>query len=265
MQILGEKGAGIRAAMLSACVPALIIIAWELGVRSGGLPKSLIAAPSLVVTRAVEMIGDGSLFKHCLVSIERLGIGFVIGVTLGVSLGVLVGTSKTASRLLEPTILTLIPVPPIAWIPLLIILLGIGNSSKIALIAIGSFCTLFINAAYSVRTTDSSLVELGQVVGKSRTEIAWSILIPASVPNILSAARIAMALSWTLLICAEVVASSSGLGWLIWDARNFSRPDDMIVGMATVAILGKSTDFALQTAERAMTRWKMSYRDLKDV
>jgi len=231
----------------------------------GLLPRTLIAAPSEVVTRFVAMVSDGTLGHHCLVSLRRLILGFGIGISLGVAFGALVGTDRLFSRLLEPTILTLIPVPPIAWIPLLIIFFGIGETSKVLLIAVGSFCTLFIHTAYAVRSTDSHLVELAHVLGKPSREIAVRVLLPSSVPAILAASRVALALSWTLLICAEVIASSSGLGWLIWDARNFSRPDDMLVGMVTVAGLGKATDAGLELLERRLTVWRRSYRDLVHV
>lgn len=244
-----------------AVVPLLLIVVWEASVRLGWVPRSLIAGPSDVVVRFGELIADGTLFRHIGISLERLALGFAIGTGLGVLLGLLVAFRPFAARLVEPTVLSLIPIPPIAWIPLLIILLGIGEGSKIALISIGGFCTLFLQAAYGIRTGDRMLVEMARTLNKPDRAILWQVLFPGALPGILASMRVALALSWTLLIASEVIASSSGLGWLIWNARNFSRANDMFVGMVTVGILGKLSDWALVSLEARLTRWRRAFRD----
>jgi len=251
--------------ILPAIMPVLLLVSWEVAVRSGFLPNTLIASPSQVIIDFFSMLMDGSLLKHSMISLRRLIIGFLLGTFLGISFGAIVGTSRIGARLLEPSILTLIPIPPIAWIPLLIIIFGIGESSKIFLISIGGFCTLFIHTAHGIRAADKHLVELAQVLGKSQTSMFWHILLPSAIPNIIASMRVTLALSWTLLLAAEVVASSQGLGWLIWDSRNFSRPDDMIVGMVTVGILGKLSDSLLVWLEHYFTRWRKTYRDIINV
>lgn len=244
-----------------ALLPAALLLLWEMSVRLGWVPRALVAGPSTVLVRFVELIQDGTLFLHIRVSLWRLTVGYAIGTTAGVLLGLLVGFRPLAARLFEPTVLLLIPVPPIAWIPLLIILLGIGEGSKIALISIGSFCTLFLQAAYGIRTGDKSLVEMSHALNKSDRALLWRVLFPGALPGILASMRIALALSWTLLLASEVIASSSGLGWLIWDSRNFSRPNDMFVGMVTVGMLGKLTDSALVLLEAKLTEWRRAFRD----
>jgi sulfonate transport system permease protein len=267
-QVYGRKSVRhglLLRTLLSAVVPVTLLIAWELAVRWGFFPKALIASPTRVFTRFFEMLFGLELLKHATISLIRLLTGFVLGALLGILFGTVVGASRLGARLFEPSILSLIPIPPIAWIPLLIILFGIGDLSKILLISIGSFCTLFIHTAYGIRTADKNLVEVANVLGKSRLSTLWHILLPSAIPNILSSMRVAMALSWTLLIASEVIASSKGLGWLIWDSRNFSRPDDMIVGMVAVGILGKLTDTLLVRLERYLTRWRATYQDIPNV
>jgi sulfonate transport system permease protein len=244
-----------------AVVPLLLLVVWHAAVAYGWVPRTLIAGPVSVADRFVAVVADGSLFRHVFVSLQRLVLGFAIGTTLGILLGVLVAFRPLAARLFEPTILSLIPIPPIAWIPLLIILLGIGEGSKVALISIGSFCTLFLQAAYGIRTGDRMLVEMAQALNKPDRAILWRVLFPAALPGILSSMRVALALSWTLLIASEVIASSSGLGWLIWNARNFSRPADMFVGMVTVGMLGKLSDWGLVLLEVRLTRWRRAFQD----
>jgi len=241
--------------------PIVLLLLWELAVRFGYFPNTLIATPSQVIVKFFIMLFNGRLFVHSFVSLGRLFWGFIIGTSLGVILGTLVGYSRLIARVIEPSILTLIPIPPIAWIPLLIIIFGIGETSKIALIAIAGFCTLFLNTAYVIRSADKNLVEVAYVLQKSQKSLLLKVLLPSAIPSIFSGMRLAMALSWTLLMASEIIASSKGLGWLIWDARNFSRPDDMIVGMVTVGILGKFTDSLLIKTERYLTRWRRTYQD----
>lgn len=241
--------------------PLILVLFWQASVDLGWVPRSLIAGPVTVAARLVEMLADGSLLHHIIVSLKRLVFGFALGTTAGILLGLTVAFWPMASRLLEPLVLSLIPIPPIAWIPLLIILLGIGEASKVALISIGSFCTLFLQSAYGIRTGDKMLVEMARALNKGDGTVLWRVLFPGAVPGILSSMRVALALSWTLLIASEVIASSSGLGWLIWNARNFSRPNDMFVGMLTVGALGKSTDGALVLLEARLTRWRRAFRD----
>jgi sulfonate transport system permease protein len=262
-KVISSRSGGrwLRWLIQYAAVPLILLIVWELAVDCGWVPRSLIAGPSAVAQRFLEMAADGTLARHIGISAQRLVLGFGLGTTLGVLLGVLIAFRPTAARLFEPTVLSLIPIPPIAWIPLLIILLGIGEASKVALISIGSFCTLFLQSAYGIRTGDKMLVEMALALNKDDRALLWGVLFPSALPGILSSMRVALALSWTLLIASEVIASSSGLGWLIWNARNFSRPNDLFVGMATVGLLGKLSDWGLVVLEARLTRWRRAFRD----
>jgi sulfonate transport system permease protein len=244
-------------------LPLTLLVVWDAAVRFGYVPRTLIASPADVILALWKLSSNGDLFHHARISLWRLTVGFALGVSAGCFLGIAVGTSRIASKLIEPTLLALIPVPPIAWIPLLIVLMGIGESSKIMLIAIGCFCTLFIHTAHAVRCSDAKLVELARALRKTKVDMIWHLFLPSAMPTVIAASRVAMALSWTLLLCAEIIASSRGLGWLIWDSRNFSRADDMIAGMITVAALGKLTDLMLQRIENMLTPWQSTFRSVQ--
>jgi sulfonate transport system permease protein len=243
-------------------VPVALILFWDISVRWGWVPNTLIASPWQVVIRFREMLLSGEIIRHVLVSLWRLSVGFGVGSFLGIMVGCLVGFSRTLARLIEPTLVTFTVVPPIAWIPLIVIFLGVDDSAKIALIAIAGFCTLFIQTAYSIRTTDKELVDVGLVLEKSKLEMLFEILLPSALPDILATLRFVLTFSLSLLMASEIIASSSGLGWLIWQARNFSKPDDMIVGIIVISLVGKITDLALVKLEQYMTRWRRVYRDI---
>ena len=240
-------------------VPIALILIWDLAVRYDAVPSTLIAAPLDVATRLVDLLVSGRLEHQIVISLGRLVQGFLYGSVLGIAVGTAVGSSRLASRLIEPSLLTMLPVPAVAWVPLLIVLFGIGETSKVLLIGLGSFCTLYLHTAHGIRSADRKLVEVAHVLGKSRSVLIRRVLFPAALPEIFAAARIAMALSWALLIVAEVIASSNGLGWFIWDARNFNRPSDMIVGMIAIGVLGKLSDALLGRVAHYVTRWRDTF------
>lgn len=242
-----------------AVVPVGLILVWHLAVETGAVPSTLVANPVDSVVRLFELTVDGTIAEHVLASLRRILIGFTLGSTIGILIGAIIGTSKAGARFLEPTALTLIPVPAVAWIPLLVVLFGIGEVSKVALVSIGSATTLILATAAGVRGASRDLVEVANLYEKSRFTLFRTVLWPSAVPGIIASARVAMALSWTLLVAAEVIASANGLGWFIWDSRNFARPASMIAGMIVIGALGKLTDTALARLGAHLTRWNRSY------
>lgn len=245
--------------IIGILLPALMIIAWHLAVVSGVLPSSLIASPAAVIVALVSLTQSGEVFLHIWASGYRLLAGFLLGSICGVLAGLLVGVSRYSDRVLSPTLSILAPIPPVAWIPLLIVFFGIGDGSKVALIAIGAFFVTQTSAVAGIRGADSALIELARANGKSSFSLARHILVPAAMYEVFTSARIALALSWILLIAAEVIASSNGLGWLIWDSRNFARPDEMIAAMVVVGVLGKVTDSFLLFLQRRVLKWKTEF------
>lgn len=242
-----------------AILPVGLILTWHLAVETGAVPSTLVASPVDSMIRLFELTSDGTIVEHVLASLRRIIIGFTLGSIVGIVIGAIIGTSRAGARLLEPTALTLIPVPAVAWIPLLVVLFGIGESSKVVLVSIGSATTLILATAAGVRGASRDLVEVANLYEKSRFTLFRTVLLPSAVPGIIASARVAMALSWTLLVAAEVIASANGLGWFIWDSRNFARPASMIAGMMVIGALGKLTDTALARLGAHLTRWNRSY------
>jgi sulfonate transport system permease protein len=245
----------LKIILISLVLPLIILLTWEASVRFGYIPETLIATPIQVFSNFFKMLFSGELITHSSISLQRLILGFSIGTFLGIFLGIITGVSKLGENIISPTMKILSPIPPIAWIPLIIIIFGIGEGSKIALIAMAALVVVYIHTFNGIRSTDKKLIELAKVYNKNKKELLFKILLPSSTKDIFTGMRIALGLSWILLIASEVIASSKGLGWLIWDARNFTRPDDMIVGMIAIGILGFLTDKILLIIERKMLEW----------
>ncbi|MDO9339619.1 MAG: ABC transporter permease subunit, partial [Bacteroidales bacterium] len=194
--------------ILGVILPILLVLLWNWGVKTEVLPPSLIASPEKVWSKFKLLIDDEILLHNAQVSLFRLFAGFLLGSIIGITLGIIVGVSKIASKIFEPLLLVLIPVPPLAWIPLLIIAFGIDQGAKISLLSIGSFCTLFLTTSFAVKATDKNLLELSRLYSKEWFVKLFKIILPFSASNIIGSLRVAMALSWTLLMASEMIASS---------------------------------------------------------
>jgi sulfonate transport system permease protein len=243
-----------------ALVPLLVIASWELAMRAGWLPSSILAKPTQVLLSAVKLAADGALFRHAWFSLRRLFLGFLAGMIPAFCAGTLIGYSRLAERLFAPTIALIAPIPVTAWIPLLIIVAGVDEASKSAVIAIGAFFPIYFGTFNGIRGVDPKLVEVARIYEKSPLKTLTHVLLPSALDSIFLGMRSALALAWVLLIVAEVIASSDGIGWLMWDARNFARPADMIVGMITAGLLGALTMSVLSHLQQLLLFWKPRFK-----
>jgi sulfonate transport system permease protein len=235
-------------------LPALALLAFELLVRSGVLAAHLFPAPSEIV-RTLFDLGSG-LAAHIGVSLARVAGGFSIGASLAVIAAVVVGLDRRAEALLDPTFQALRAVPSLAWVPLLLLWLGIDETPKITLIAIGAFFPVYLNLLSGLRNVDRKLVELGEVYGLSSAALVRRILLPASLPSLYTGLRVGLSLAWMFLVAAELIAATRGLGYLLTDGRETSRPDIVLAAILLLAVLGKVSDSVLKSLEKRALVWR---------
>jgi sulfonate transport system permease protein len=241
-------------------VPLAMLALWELVTRFEAVPGSLIATPTDVVQALVKMLQDHTLLSHSIVSLQRLFGGFALGALPAFCMGMLTGYYRWAERFLTPTVHLLAPVPVTAWIPIVIIIAGIGELSKAVVIAIGAFFPVYYGTFNGIRSADVKFLEVARLYDKTPQQVLRHVLLPSALPHILRSMTTALTLGWILLVVAEVIASSEGLGWLMWYARNFGRPDQLIVGMITTGVLGALTTGIFVAAERHFSRWRPAYQ-----
>ncbi|MFC8304299.1 ABC transporter permease [Specibacter sp. NPDC057265] len=241
---------------LGLVLPALILLAWQLSTAAGVFSPVQLPAPRAVLEAGTDLISRNELFKHVGISAQRVILGFLAGAALGVSLGALVGLSKIAEVLLGPTIGALRAVPSLAWVPLLILWMKIGEDSKVTLIIIGAFFPVFTTVSLALRHVDRNLVEAGRAFGLKGLKLLTTVQLPAVVPSLFSGLRLALAQAWLFLVAAELIAASMGLGFLLTDSQNNGRTDRLLLAIVLLAVLGKATDALLGLAEKwAVRRW----------
>jgi sulfonate transport system permease protein len=261
-QLLEVDAAKRRALGWGLILPALLLVLWGAGSVFAWWPTSIIASPGAVLAALGRLTASGALFVHTGSSLGRLVLGCGIGFTVGVALASLLALVPLAGRVARPTIDFLAPVPILAWIPLFIVFFGI-DGARIALIATGTGLILYSATLTAISDTAAEYVDVARLYRKSSLEVLLHISLPAAAWSLFGAVRIALGLSWVLLLASELIASSRGLGWLIWDSRNFSRADEMMAGMVWVALLGFLLDRAVARLQNRATAWRPTFAGLE--
>lgn len=236
--------------LLGLVVPVSLLVAWQVAATSGQVPASILPPPLDVVDALVRLAGDGELWEHVSASLVRVGLGFAIGAGLAIVTGIAIGLSRTIDQMLSPTLLAVRAVPSLAWVPLLILWVGIGEAPKVILIAIGAFFPVLATLVAGIRQVDPGLVEVARTYGLSRFQTVRTVLLPTAAPSLLAGARLGLAQAWLFLVASELLAASQGLGFLLVDAQNTGRVEVVLLAIVLLAVIGKTTDLLLATVER---------------
>lgn len=247
-----------RISLWGLLLPALLLAGLEGAVAFGLIPARLMPPPSAIVETLRELWGQG-LLTHLAVSALRVLTGYAIGVSLAIPIGALVGLNRRAESILDPTFQALRAIPGLAWVPLLLLWLGIDEWPKLTLIAIGSFFPVYLGLIAGIRNVDRKLVEVGEMYGLGSIELVRRIFLPAALPSLFTGLRQGLSLAWMCLVAAELIAATQGLGYLLTDGREVSRPDIVIAAIILLALLGKLSDTLLKALEQRALHWRDSF------
>ncbi len=232
-------------------VPLTLLAAWWAATASGAIKSYQLASPRDVVRE----LGSGMLWRDIGASVERVALGFAIALCLALILGSVVGSSRAAERALDPTLQAIRAVPSLAWVPLILLWLGIGETAKITLVAIGAFFPIYVSLVAGIRGVDRKLIEVGQTFGLSRAALVTRVLVPATLPQLLVGARIGLTQAWLFVVAAELLAATNGLGFLLTDGQQTSRTDEILVAILLFALCGKLSESLMRALERRLVGW----------
>lgn len=235
----------------------LILVLWQLGARSWlGVTTP---APTEVLEAGWELIRTGELWEHLAASTRRVALGLSLGIAIGLVLGAAAGLLRVAEDLINAPVQALRMLPALALLPVFIIWFGIGDPFKIALITVAPIFPIYLNVFAGIRSVDRRLVEAAESLGLGRFELTWRIILPGALPQIFVGLRQALGIGWLALVVAEMQTTPVGLGFLMNDAKEFLRTDQIFLVLVIYAVLGLLSDIVVRLLERRFLAWRTGF------
>jgi ABC-type nitrate/sulfonate/bicarbonate transport system permease component len=245
-----------REGMIAIASPIVLLLAWELAARLGWIDTRFFPAPSSVLESMIGLLRSGDLERNTYASLSRLFWGSLIGGIPGLVLGVIMGLNRTVRALFDPLIAATYPIPKSSILPLALLVFGLGESSKIFMVAIGVFFPVAINATAGVLEINKIYLDVGRNFKADRWNVFWTIAMPGALPMILTGFKLGIGIGLVLISVAEMIGAKSGLGYMVWNAWETFAVEEMYAGLFTIAIIGFVLSVSLNEIERYVIPWK---------
>jgi taurine transport system permease protein len=238
----------------------VFLLSWYAVTAFGLISPVFLPSPAIVLRAAGRLTASGDLWTDVLISSERVFMGFALAALVAIPLGVVMGVWWPAKAIVDPFVSLLRPLPSITWIPLTILWLGIGESQKVAIVFLGSWIYILISTVESTRRVDPLLIRVARNLGASDLDVMREVILPGALPGILTGLKITLAISWSCVLSAEMVAAQDGLGALIWQAKDWGNLPLVLVGMVCISITVLVADLAANWIERLLLPWERHRR-----
>lgn len=249
-----------RDVALAVGTPILLLALWEVAARAGWIDVRVFSSPTAVLARAGRMLADGSLLEHTGATLARLAIGGVAGAVLGIAVGLLMGTSRALNAALGPTFAALYALPKVAILPILLFIFGLTETPRILSVAISVFFIMQINTVAGVHAIDPRLLEAARAYGARGLDRFRHVILPGALPYVFAGARVAVGTGVIVITAIEMLASNTGLGYLIWNSWTLFMPDTMYVGLVMVSLVGAGLTALFAVLERRALPWRRGTR-----
>lgn len=253
---LPRDRAGRHGRYAAAIAPVLLIASWQAACLTGLFPPQVLVPPGEVAATLLGLARSGELVRHIGESMFRLGTGFAIGALAGLAFGTLIALSRLAEAAFGPFFLALWQVPVIAFVPMLVLFLGIDEPFKIAIVVLATFFPVALATFDGVRGVPRAWFEVARVYCTRLPDFLWRILIPATVPAVLTGLRIGLTRAWIVLVAAELLAADSGIGQMMEMGRQMFRIDVVLAGVVVSGLIGFALDRGAKAIEHRATRWR---------
>ncbi len=255
-----DGGVDVIGIVLMIATPITIIALWQIFSMAGKINPSILPSPLTILETFAKKIASGELQRHLGISMMRVLKGYAIGCLTGVATGTLMGLVRRFERAFTLVFGLIRPVPIIAWVPILILAMGIGEESKVTVIAFGTFFPVLLNTIHGIHSIDRKYLEVAEVLEKKRFTVLFKVVFPSALPAIFTGLRIGLGIAWMSVVGAELIAASSGIGYLISYAGQLSQPAVMLMGVFSIGIIGLLIDMLLRGIERAALRWTVGLK-----
>lgn len=253
------RSAGISSRQISATTVVVVIVAWAVASRLELVSPVFLPSPASVARKFVTVATDGSsnatLLEHTLASLHRMLAALLLAVATAIPIGILTGTNRVAQAIVDPLIEFYRPIPPLAYLPLIVIWCGIGEPSKVLLIWLAIFAPLTIATQQGVKRVKPGRIRGARALGATKWQIVRYIVIPSAAPDVLTGIRIGLGVGWSVLVAAELIAATRGLGFMIQSAAQFLETDVVIMGIIVIALIAATIEWGLRRVQRALVPW----------
>ncbi|MDR7867830.1 MAG: ABC transporter permease [Sporomusaceae bacterium] len=249
---------GLFIRVVSVLSPLTLLIAWEILARVNAIDTRLFSSPSLIIQAFVPLLFSGELIYNTAVSVQRVILGFIVGAVPGIILGISMGLSPFVRSAVEPMIAATYPIPKLAIMPLILLVFGLGETSKVFTIAIGVFYLVVINTMAGVLDIDKIYLDVARNYGANRRDFYLTVAFPGALPMIFAGLKLGMGMALILIVAAELSAAKAGVGWMIWRAYDMFDIEQMFVALIVLSVLGYIFSLLLDAVERWIVPWKQT-------
>ena len=236
--------------------PLALLLIWEILVATGALDRRFFPAPSETIQRLFSLLEDGTLVTATVITLRRLVIGFILAAVPAILIGLLMGMNRTARIVLSPLVTALYPVPKIALVPMVVILFGIGETSKYAVVVISVFFLVAINTMAGVMNVDGRFFDIARNNGARKWDLVWTVAVPAALPSIFTGINLGLGFALTVIVGTELLLPQGGIGALIWQSYQLYDIPTIFAGLIVVALLGWGFSTLLFELERQLIPWR---------
>jgi len=249
-----------RQLTLSIATLLVLLLVWWMVAAQQWVSPLFLPPPGQVLAKLVTIAGpegfmDATLWQHLAASLGRIGLALVAAVLTGVPVGIAMGLSPTVRGMLDPLIELYRPVPPLAYLPLMVIWFGIGETAKVLLIWLAIFAPVAMSALAGVRSAQQVRIRAAQALGASKRQLLWYVILPGALPEILTGLRIGLGVGWSTLVAAELIAATRGLGFMVQSAGEFLATDVVLAGIGVIAVIAFILELGLRALTRRLTPW----------
>ncbi|MEB3901925.1 taurine ABC transporter permease TauC [Pseudomonas juntendi] len=245
---------------ISALTLATLMLAWWLVTAAGWIEPLFLPSPADILAKAWALLTQGymdaSLWQHLGASLGRIGLALAAAILSAIPIGIAIGHNRVARGILDPLIEFYRPIPPLAYLPLIVIWCGIGELSKVLLIYLAIFAPIAIATATGVRTVDPAKLRAAQSLGATRAQLVRHVILPSALPDILTGIRIGLGVGWSTLVAAELIAATSGLGFMVQSAAQFLVTDVVVLGILLIALIAFALEMGLRALQRKLVPWQ---------
>lgn len=245
-----------RERLMSIGSPLGLLLAWELAARFGLVDVRFFPAPTTIFASLIDLTRSGELVEHVAISLQRIGLGFLLGGIPAVIIGISMGISRPVRALIDPLISATFPIPKSALLPFILLIFGLGEMSKVVMVAIGVFFPIAINATAGVLQINPIYLDVGKSFKANKWDTFRTIALPGALPFIMTGVKLSAGIALILIAVTEMVGAKSGIGYMIWSAWEIFNVPKMYVGLFTIALIGFAVTFLLREVERRVIRWK---------